>query len=32
MANVGETGAGNEANVTGTDNRKIHDSKMLRAN
>src|SRR5881628_117722 len=25
MANIGETGAGNEANVTGTDDRKIHD-------
>jgi hypothetical protein len=25
MANVGETGAGHEANVTGTDDRKIHD-------
>src|SRR6516225_4626999 len=32
MANIGETGAGNEANVTGTDNRKIHDWRMLRAN
>ncbi len=32
MANIGETGAGDEANVTGTDDRKIHDWRMLRAN
>ena len=32
MANVGETGAGDEANVTRTDDRKIHDCRMLRAN
>jgi len=25
MANIGETGAGHQANVTGTDDRKIHD-------
>jgi hypothetical protein len=32
MANIGETGAGDEANVAGTDDRKIHDWGMLRAN
>jgi len=32
MANVCETGAGNKADVTGTDDRKIHDWRMLRAN
>ena len=32
MTNISETSAGDEANVTGTDDRKIHDWKTLRAN
>jgi len=32
MANIGETSSGHEANVAGTDDRKIHDWRMLRAN
>ena len=32
MANIRETSAGDEANVTGTDDRKIHVWRMLRAN
>jgi hypothetical protein len=32
MPDIGETGASHQANITGTDDCKIHDWGMVRAN